>query len=230
MGAAPARRKTSPIVWILGIVGAVLLLGVLSVVLVISLVVHKAKQAGFDSELMRNNPGLAISKMAAMSNPDIQVLSTNDRNGTITFRDKKTGKVSTLAFDDVKNGHFGISAQGDDGKTTRLDFGGSAAAKLPSWVPSYPGASAAKGGFSAVTSGGTDGEAGTVAFTTPDPSEKVQSYYEGKGHEMNMRVESTVAQGFGTVVKLNDPVTHHVIAVTIVGANPTTINLTYASK
>ena len=36
--------------------------------------------------------------------------------------------------------------------------------------------------------------------------------------------------GFGTVVKLTDPGTHHTIAVTIVGADPTTVNVTYASK
>jgi hypothetical protein len=225
---APGTKKTSPVVWILAIVGGVVLLIILTLVLGVFFVVHKAKQAGFDADLMKNNPGLAISKMAAMSNPDIQVLSTDDRAGTITVRDKKTGKVDTLTFDDVKNGHFKMSVQ-ENGKTTSLDFSGNAAAKLPSWVPAYPGATTKTGGF-AVTSSGSDGDAGTFAFTTPDPAERVQAFYEGKAHEMNMQVEATVASGFGTVVKLNDPGTHHTIAVTIVGASPTTVNVTYSSK
>jgi hypothetical protein len=228
MGTPPGKKSTSPIVWILGIVGGLFVLGILVVGLVVMFVVHKAKQAGLDPELMRNNPGLAISKMAAMANPDIDVLSTNDRAGTITVRDRKTGKVDTLTFDDVKNGHFKMSVQ-ENGKTTSLDFSGGAAAKLPSWVPAYPGAVAKTGGFS-ITASGENGDAGNFAFTTPDSAERIQSFYEGRAHEMNMQVEATVASGFGTVVKLTDPGTHHTIAVTIVGANPTTVNVTYASK
>jgi hypothetical protein len=228
MGVAPAKKGTSPIIWILGIVGGLFILGILVVALAVTFVVHKAKQAGLDPELMRNNPGLAISKMAAMANPDIDVLSTNDRAGTITVRDRKTGKVDTLTFDDVKNGHFKMSVQ-ENGKTTSLDFSGNGAAKLPSWVPGYPGATAKGGGFS-MTASGENGDAGNFAFTTSDSADRVQSFYEGKAHEMNMQVEATVASGFGTVIKLTDPGTHHTIAVTIVGTNPTTVNVTYASK
>jgi hypothetical protein len=228
MGTPPGPRKTSPIVWILAIVGSLIVLGILGAVVGVSLLVHKAKQAGLDPELLRNNPGLAISKLAAASNPDIQVLSTDDSAGTITVRDKKTGKVDTLTFDDVKNGHFKMSVK-ENGQTTSLDFSGNAAAKLPSWVPAYPGATAKEGGFS-VTASGENGEAGNIAFTTPDSAGRVQSFYEGKAREMNMQVEATVASGFGTVIKLNDPGTHHTIAVTIIGAGPTTVNVTYSSK
>jgi len=225
MGTPPAQKKTSPILWILGIVGGLVILGIVVVGLAISFFVHKAKQVGLE---MRNNPGLAISKMAAMANPDIDVLSTDDRAGTITVRDKKTGKVDTLTFGDVRSGHFKMSVQ-ENGKTTSLDFGGNAAAKLPSWVPAYPGAAVKEGGFS-MTARGEDGDAGNFAFTTSDSADRVQSFYEGKAHEMNMQVEATVASGFGTVVKLTDPGTRHTIAVTIIGANPTTVNVTYASK
>ena len=228
VGMPPGKKKTSPIVWILAIIGGLLILGIVGVGLAVTLLVHKAKQAGLDPELMKNNPGLAISKLAAMSNPDIDVLSTNDRAGTITVRDKKTGKVDTLTFDDVKNGHFKMSVQ-ENGKTTSLDFGGAAAGKLPSWVPAYPGAALKTGGFS-VTASGDNGDAGNIAFTTPDAPERVQSFYEGKAHEMNMQVEVTAASGFGKLVKLTDPGTHHTIAVTIVDANPTTVNVTYLSK
>ena len=102
---------------------------------------HKARQAGFDPELMQRNPGLAITKMIAAANPDVDVLSTDEGAGKITVRDKKTGKVVTMTFDDAKKGKFSFSAQGDDGKTASLEFG-AGADKLPSWVPAYPGAKA----------------------------------------------------------------------------------------
>jgi hypothetical protein len=239
MGVAPAKKGTSPVVWILLIAGGVLLalvvcvvalfgLGVGSSVIGTAFLVHKAKQAGLDPELMRTNPGLAISKMVTAFNPDVEVLDHNDRDGTITVRDRKTGKVVKMTFDDVKSGQFKMKIQ-ENGQTASLNFGTNAAAKLPSWVPAYPGATTKSGGFS-MTSSGDNGDAGNFAFTTSDSAERVQSFYEGKAHEMNMEVEATVATGFGTVVKLTDQGTHHTIAVTIVGASPTTVNVTYASK
>jgi hypothetical protein len=228
MGMAPARKKTSPIVWILGIIGGLLILGIVIVGVALSYFVHKAKLAGLDPELMRSNPGLALSKMAATANPDIEVLSTNDRDGTITFRDKKTGKVDTLTFDDVKSGHFKMSVK-ENGKTTSLDFGANAGGKLPSWVPSYPGATAKGGGFS-VTASGENGDAGNFSFTTPDSAGSVQAFYESKAHDTDMQYETTTATGFGTVVKLTEPRTGHTIAVTIIGSGPTTVNVTYAAK
>jgi hypothetical protein len=238
MGMAPARKKTSPIIWILGIIGGLLILGIVIVGVALSYFAHKAKQAFLDSglakhalldpELMRNNPGLALSRMAAMANPDIDVLSTNDHDGTITFRDKKTGKVDTLTFDDVKSGHFKMSVK-ENGKTTSLDFGENAGSKLPSWVPSYPGATTKGGGFS-VTASGENGDAGNFSFTTPDSVERVQSFYEGKAHDLGMKYETTAVTRFGTVVKLTESGTGHTIAVTVIGSGPTTVNVTYAAK
>ena len=228
MGMAPAKKGTSPVVWILGILGGLVILGILGTVAGAYYVMHKVKQAGLDPELMRTNPGLAISKMVTAFNPDVEILDHDDREGTITVRDKKTGKVVKMTFDDVKNGQFKMKIQ-ENGQTSSLNFGTAAAAKLPSWVPAYPGATTKSGGFS-MTSSGDSGDAGNFAFTTSDSAERVQSFYEGKAHEMNMQVEATVASGFGTVIKLTDPGTHHTIAVTIVGTNPTTVNVTYASK
>ena len=38
------------------------------------LLVHKAKQAGFDAELMRNNPGLATAKLLVATNPRLDTI------------------------------------------------------------------------------------------------------------------------------------------------------------
>jgi hypothetical protein len=230
MGMPPARKGTSPVVWILLIVGGLFVLGILGVVGLGMFALHKVKQAGFDPELMRTNPGLAVSKMIAAANPDVEVLNTNDSQGTITVRDRKTGKVVTMKFDDVKNGHFNMNVQ-EDGKNASVSFGTDVASKLPSWVPSYPGANM-KGGFSATSSGGDNGDAGTFSFTTSDSADQVRSFYEGKAKDANMEVSTTTASGFGTVLTLRDQSTHHEMGVTIVGAGTgtTTVNVSYATK
>jgi hypothetical protein len=224
----PQKKGTSPIVWILLIIGGLFVLGILGVVGLGMFALHKVKQAGLDPELMRTNPGLAVSKMITTFNPDVEVLNTNDREGTITVRDRKTGKVVTMTFDQVKNGHFNMHVE-EDGKTSSLDIGADATAKLPSWVPAYPGANM-KGGFSA-SSSGSDGDAGTFSFTTTDTADQVRSFYEGKAKDANMEVQTTTASTFGTVLTLTDHGTHRTMGVTIIGtSNPTTVNVSYSTK
>jgi hypothetical protein len=61
--AAPVvvKRGTSPIVWVLVIVLGLFVFGILAVVGTGFFVFHKARQAGLDPELLRRNPGLAVS-------------------------------------------------------------------------------------------------------------------------------------------------------------------------
>jgi len=60
---APSRRKTSPIVWILvGVVGLACVAGAITLAGGLFLV-HKAREAGVDADLFRDNPGLAIAKL-----------------------------------------------------------------------------------------------------------------------------------------------------------------------
>jgi hypothetical protein len=227
MGMPPGPKKTSPIVWILLIVGGLFLLGVLGVVGTGMFFLHKARQAGFDPELMRNNPGLAISKMVTAFNPDVEVLDHNDRDGTITVRDRKTGKVVKMTFDDVKNGQFKMKIQ-ENGKESSLNIGTDVTSKLPSWVPSYPGANI-KGGFSATTSG-ENGDAGNFTFTTSDSPDTVRSFYENKARDTNMEIKSTASFGSTTVLTLSDPGTHRSITVTISGGGQTGVSVFYATK
>jgi hypothetical protein len=222
-------RSTSPLVWILGIIGGLVVLGILMAVGVTLFVVHKAKQAGFDPELMRRNPGMAVSKIIAAANPDVEVVSTNDSDGTITIRDKKSGKVTTLTFEQAKNGQFKMSTTGDDGNAT-LQIGGDAA-KLPSWVPTYPGASN-QGTFS-VSGSGADGSGagGNFTFTTKDPSSKALAFYQDKVKEMGMKVSlnSTTEQG-GMVIAADEDNKRSLTVVVGGDSGDTTVNVTYAQK
>ena len=228
--AAPAPRRTSPIVWILVIILGLFMLGGIAIVGTGAFLVHKARQAGLDSDLLQRNPGYAVAKLLLAANPDVEEVSHNDRTGTITVRDKKSGKVSTWNFDDIKNGKFKISAEGDNGERATMEFGGSAD-KLPSWVPAYPGAKA-EGTFSVRgDSGDGSGAGGNFTFTTPDSPSKVLSFYEDKAKELGMKINLSNTTGEGGMVMAADEDSHRSLNVVVGGGSgSTTVNVTYGLK
>ena len=94
MPVAGPPKKSNALMWVLLGIGGLVLMVVLALG-VGSFVVYRAvKKAGFDPDLMRNNPGLAMAKMVTAMNPDAEVLSTNDIAGTVEIHEKSTGKSS----------------------------------------------------------------------------------------------------------------------------------------
>jgi hypothetical protein len=225
--AAPARRKISPIVWILGIVGGLIVLSILCVAAAGYFFVNKAKQAGLDPELMERNPAYAMAKMAITANPDLEEVSHDEGAGTITIRDKKTGKVTTVNFGDFKDGKFRMGVTDENGNTSTIEAGDEA--ELPSWTPVYPGAKQ-EGGFSATGSGGAE-EGGTASFTTSDPGSKVLSYYREKGTALGMKVVTQTASAEGGMLVMAEESGNRSLSVIVGGeSGNTNIHLTYSVK
>ncbi len=192
--AAPIKRRTSPLVWVL-----VILLGIFGLCAMAAIgtgffVAHKVRQAGIDSDLWRSNPGLAVGRMAEAFNRNLEVVRTNEGDGTVILRDRRTGKQFRINIDSARNGQFSLKTE-EDGKEASVEIGGDA--KVPSWVPHYPG-SHPEGILSAKgSSDGESGEAGVFSFKTPDSREKVLEFYRDKAREMSLEVR---AEGFGTLL------------------------------
>src|SRR5260370_11031308 len=180
MGVPP--KKSNVLVWVLGGLGGCLVLVIICVAGVSFFIAHKAKQAGIDGDLFKRNPALAAAKVTVALNPNVEMVSTDEGRQEITVRDKKTGKTYTMSFEDAKNGKFTMK---EDGKTT-LTVGGKA--KLPAWVPDYPG-SDPQGAFSAA---GADGEGGNFTFKTKDPSVKMVPYYQDQFKSLGMKGTSNI--------------------------------------
>jgi len=191
-GAPPAPQKSSGakiLLWVVGIVVGLILISFGSCAVIGFYAMHKVKQAGFDSDLMKKNPALASAKMAVTLNPDTEIVSSDDNAGTIVVRDKKTGKVVSMKFDPQKKA---MVITDENGKTTSLTTTGeganasmemkssegtmkfgAGADKAPDWVPVYPGSSP-QSTFSA-SSGGE--QTGSYTFVTKDSADKVISFY-----------------------------------------------------
>src|SRR5208337_3613026 len=112
------------LLWVVGIVVGLILISFASCAVLGFYAMHKVKQAGFDSDLMKKNPALASAKMAVTTNPDTEIVSSDDNAGTIVVRDKKSGKVTSMKFDPQNKSMVIID---ESGKTTTMTTTGEGA-------------------------------------------------------------------------------------------------------
>jgi hypothetical protein len=223
-----APRKTSPLVWLLVIVLGLFVLAGISVAGFTLFVVHKVKEAGIDPDLWRRNPGVAVGRMLAATNPNLEVVRTDDGAGTITLRDRRNGKETTITFDDARSGRFSVRTQDDRGKMANLEFG-AVAGKPPAWVPDYPGSNPTYS-LRGSSEGGDEG--GNFTFTTSDSASKVFAFYQEKVHEAEMETKvSATSEDGGTLVASRDGDARTLTIVVGGGrSSRTTVNVTYSRK
>jgi hypothetical protein len=185
----PQKKGMGALGWIAIGCGVIVLL----VVVVLAGLGFWAKQA---AERFKDNPGMAAAELAVKINPDLDLVSKDEKAGTITVHNKKDGQTVTFNVGDVKNGHFQFSSdkgsasfdmngtQGmgsikvtdDKGKQSTMNFGAGAPSALPSWVPQYPGGTT-KGSYS-----GENPQAKSGGFTVEisDSVDKTIEWYEGQ--------------------------------------------------
>ena len=246
---APVPQKSSGakiLFWILGIILGLILLSFGTCAVIGLYAVHKVKQAGFDSDLMKKNPALAGAKMALTMNPDIEIVSSDDNGGTIVVRDKKTGKVVTMKFDPQKKSMVIVDEKGNTTSMTTTGEGassgmemkssegtvkiGTSSDKAPAWVPVYPGSSP-QNTFS--SSNGSE-QSGAYTFVTADPAAKVISFYGDSLKSAGFAVSdmTTNSEGkAGGMVSGEDKTNKRGVVVTIgTEADGTHVNVTFSVK
>jgi hypothetical protein len=192
----PPAKKSNALMYVLAGCGGLLVL-VLIAVLAVGLWV-RSKAGEFS-----RNPAFAAAKMVVSLNPEIQLVDANESTGKITVREKKTGKTVTMDFRDIQKGRF--SFEGEDGKRVDLEakgegesgsltmtgpdgsmeFGAGSGAKVPAWVPKYPGAQVV-GTFSVQ---GGDGDGGTFQLKCNGSVETVAAFYEREIKSAGMTVQ-----------------------------------------
>ncbi|MCL5745664.1 MAG: zinc ribbon domain-containing protein [Acidobacteria bacterium] len=244
--ASQPRKKTSPLVWVLvAILGFFLLVGI-GIIGAGIFVVHKAKQAGLDPTLMQNNPALAFTKLLAATNPNVEVVRVDERKGLITLREKSTGKIVTMDFDAAKKGKITFQeagkppvtmetrGEGESGSfqiksgSETMQFGSGSAAKIPNWVPGYPGANPTN----TVSMQGKEGENGSFQFVTRDSASNVAKFYEGALKQDGFRIvlQQTGDKGEGMIMAEDGAKKRSLMVTTGAGSEGTTVNVVFGVK
>lgn len=216
------RRGMSPVVMVVLVIFGLIFVGIVALV-----------GLGFyAAHAIRTNPGAVIARLVTAANPNLEVINTNNGAGTITIRDRSTGKQNTITFDQAKNGQFSITANDDHGGSGVMKFGGGANLDLPGWVPKYPGANNT-GGFSATGSDNNGkGSGGTFTFTTTDEAQKVLDWYRGKAGDLGLKVNmNTTTPTGGMIVAAADGEKQSLTVIANTeGSSPTAVNVSYAEK
>ncbi len=136
-----------PLVWVLGGCGIVVVMAVFAVIGLGWFAGTKVKGLVED---IAENPVTMGGRAVALANPEIDFVSADETNRTITFRRIEDGAEFTVDFEDVENGNIsfsgpegennisfgdqGLSVTNEEGETTAR-FGAGGADNLPGWAP-----------------------------------------------------------------------------------------------
>ena len=214
---APKSKKgLSTLAWI-GIGCGVLVVIVAAVMIVIGLfVVKKAKDVAGD---FKDNPEMAAARLIVKMNPELEEVSSDEEAGTLTIRHTKTGEIVTVSIEDLKagrirfttdEGEVTVDATGDAEEGTvnvtrgdeswTLKTGVDTSAKLPEWVPVFPGAEVSNTHV-------VEGEgrvSGGFQLSCSEPVDAAVEFYRGKleadGFEVRVNTFSLGETDAGAVV------------------------------
>lgn len=216
-GAEAPKKGLSTLAKVLIGCGVVLLLGVGSCVVVTGYLAKKGinKLEAFAKEMEENPDAAAVraAELALRLNPEITIVQSNPEGGTITVREKASGREITFTLEDIKAGRLTVSEGGEE---TRIDFdsdeqgggtmkvtsdkgtmvlGAGDASQVPGWVPTYPGARADS--FSTVKTGTET--SGTFALHTADSAETVLAFFAEKLEAGGFQVEKVSGETTGAL-------------------------------
>lgn len=253
------KKGLSPWAWVGIGCGGLLVVGLLLFIALSVFVFKKGKEAlqeasgsGSFQEFvddLKDNPVKTAAEMAINVNPDLELLSTDDEAGTITFRNTKTGEKATLDFQDIAEGRFSVKTdegtysmdadvKGQGGVTLKGPEGearlgaGAGAADFPEWLPLYPGAGNAQGAYQGQSG---DARSGLASFATPDGAAAIVAHYkkifEEQGYEIRSQSSSETAQGtFASIVGRHAELGREINVGVIEQGGSSTITLNYNGK
>jgi hypothetical protein len=198
----PPKKGMSPLAWVGIGCGVIIVLGVIAMGAVGYFVKKQVNK-------FEKNPGMAAAELAVRANPDLDLVSSDEKAHSITVKDKKTGEVTTFSADDAANGKFtvktakgtatydaksGVKVVDDKGQVTTFQAGQGGPQNLPSWVPSYPGATV-QGTFDATTA---EGRSAAFSVATKDAVDKVADWYEAQLKAAGFKVDKNTLASNGT--------------------------------
>ncbi|MBN1297946.1 hypothetical protein JXA80_14305 [bacterium] len=226
--------------------GALILIIVLVMVIGGAYVFNKAKDVAGDFE---KNPELAAARLVVKMHPELEEVRHDEAAGTITVRERETGKEITASFKDIKEGKFSLI--GKDGETVTFDSNqdesgdsftitsdegsytvgsGAQAGEIPDWVPVPENETPIS--HQVMTS--TDGMSGALALTSGQAFDDLAAFFDEALKSGGFQVSTTRYsgdQGDGGVITANHAESAREIVVTISPENGrSAVAITYSQK
>lgn len=237
--APPVKKGMSPLAWVGIGCGAIIVLGIIAFGVVGYFVKKQVNR-------FEKNPTMVAAEIAVRANPDLELVSSDDKTNTLTVRDKKTGEVTTFSAEDAKEGKFtvksdkgtvtfdaksGVTATDEKGQTSTFKMGEGAPQNLPSWVPVYP-AGTIQGTMDSTT---PEGRSAAFSVSTADGVDKVADWYESQLKGSGFKVEKNTfatngTTSGGTVTGKSDDDKRNVAVILSAADGKTQAAVTFADK
>ncbi len=97
---------------------------------------------------------------AEARNRGVDILSTDEKTGVVTARDKQTGKIIKMDFNDLESDQIRVGLIG-----------------MPSWIPSYPN-----------IADSAPSTKGSYSFSTPDSVAQAAGFYQTELRKAGMKI------------------------------------------
>lgn len=231
-GAQGGKKGLGPLAWIGIGCGAIVLVTVAVLVVGGLFVANKVKDVAGDFE---SNPELAAARMIVRLNPELEEVRTDEGKGTITVREKKSGKEITVSLEDLREGRISFTSadgqevristsqeegggslqvQSSDGAGFSLTTGNTVTEEIPPWVPVPAGAAPRDRGLMRHAEGLT----GSFRLVLATPAAEVLELYRARLSEQGFTVGVTTysgEDGAGGLVSASDDAGGRTVVVVV---------------
>lgn len=242
----PERKGLHPLAWV-GIGCGALLVIVMVVVMVGGFFLARTVKSV--AEDFEDNPGLAAARFIVKASPELEEVDVDEESGTMTIRNTKSGELITVNFDDIKEGRFSWTADGEevtvdvsdagdgtvkiessDGDGFAISTGAAVTDEIPEWVPDYPDSEPENRG----TMKTDDSVSGNFNFTTDDAVAEVLDFFrnvlKANGFQVTVNTYSGGDNEGAMINSVMEAENRSVIIVIGSADGSTTVNVTYSSK
>lgn len=185
-GAPPAKKGLPPLAWAGIGCGGLFLIAVVAGALLVGTCAKKGMQLA--SELAAN-PGKAAAEKMVGEHPGLEKVSQDDATGRMTIRLKDSGETVTLGYAELGRGDIPFK----DAAGTLLPSGPGDLAKIPAWVPRYPGASGERAIFHEEDPLRV---VGILTSRTTDSSEAVAKFFEDEAAKLSLNSSGRTSMNF----------------------------------
>ena len=135
------------------------------------------------------NPAKAAAENMVKEHPGLEQVSADDSTGRMTIRLKNNGETVTLGYAELGQGKIPFK----DAAGTLLPAGPGDLAKIPAWVPRYPGTTGETAVFHEETSTRI---AGIATATSTDDSDTVARHFEGEAIKLSLDSSGRTSMNF----------------------------------
>ena len=231
---ATKKKGLSPLAWI-GIGCGVLIL--IAFLVMSAGLWFGGKMVKSVVEDFEEDPARSAAELIVKMNPELELVETDQEEGTITVRVKESGEIATFDYSEIQEGK--LSFESSEGKMTFDAQGaeeggvftmeteeGSAtlgAGEIADWVPEYPNAEDNQTLFSQ-DMGETSG--GAFSFGTTDSATEVLAYFtqalEGHGFAVQENTSTQDGEIVGANLIAGDEATKRHAQITVTPEDDTT--------